>query len=246
LHKNAIGCICGLAAGIAYARPPFARWPTLFAQVNFWIAIGGILVAQSRQALVGLAVALVIITLRTQGSSKERRSKIILLAAVPALAIVAILVRSQIQTGQEYNSFFQRVDWFKKSIDIWQSDPLFGVGLRWWYTDRYVEKFQPPNVVMEQLSTAGIFGLVGFVIMIVGCLVVLWRIETAYGVVAVTVLLNRLVQGQLDLFWVAVQTSIPFLVAGIALGALARDKPELPPGMRELVPPEPAVEAATA
>ena len=49
-------------------------------------------------------------------------------------------------------------------------------------------------------------------------------------------LLNRLVQGQLDLFWVAVQTSIPFLVAGIALGALARDKPPQPPGLDQRVP----------
>ena len=246
LHKNAIGCLCGLAAGIAYARPPWVRWPTLFAQVNFWIAIGGILAAQSRQALVGLAVALVVITLRSQGSSKERRSKIILLAALPAVGIVASLVQSQIASGKEYNSFFQRIEWFKKSIEIWQSDPLFGVGLRWWYTDRFEERFQPPNVVMEQLSTAGIFGLAGFVLMVAGCLVVLWRIDPTYGLVAFTVLLNRLVQGQLDLFWVAVQTSIPFLVAGIALGALARDRPPLPPGLGPSVPAERAAEAARA
>ncbi len=99
---------------------------------------------------------------------------------------------------------------------------------------------------MEQLSTAGLFGLAGFVLMIAGCLVVLWRIDPAYGVVAFTVLLNRLVQGQLDLFWVAVQTSIPFLVAGIALGALARDKPPLPPGLGQRVPAKHAAEATEA
>ena len=64
-------------------------------------------------------------------------------------------------------------------------------------------------------------GLAGLVALLVGTLVVLWRVDAAYGTVAVAALVNRMVQGQLDLFWVAVQTSLPFLVTGIALGALA-------------------------
>ncbi len=39
------------------------------------------------------------------------------------------------------------------------------------------------------------------------------------------VVLSRLVQGQLDLFWVAVQTSVPFLIVGICLGAQAASWP---------------------
>ncbi len=33
-----------------------------------------------------------------------------------------------------------------------------------------------------------------------------------------------LVQAQFDLFWVAAQVSIPFVIAGICLGAMARDQ----------------------
>jgi hypothetical protein len=50
---------------------------------------------------------------------------------------------------------------------------------------------------------------------------VLWRIDRGYGTVALAVLLSRLAQSQLDLFWIAVQTSLPFVVAGISLGAHA-------------------------
>ena len=45
------------------------------------------------------------------------------------------------------------------------------------------------------------------------------------------VILSRLVQGQLDLFWVAVQTSIPFLIVGICLGAHGRELADQPPGV---------------
>ena len=90
-----------------------------------------------------------------------------------------------------------------------------------------------PTSCWSNSSTAGVVGLVGFVVLMAGALVVLWRIDPAYGVVAVAVLVNRLVQGQLDLFWVAVQTSLPFLVVGIALGALARDEPTRLPDVGE-------------
>ncbi len=147
------------------------------------------------------------------------------------MAAVYFLVRSQIATGNEFNSFFQRVDWFKESIRIWKTDPLFGVGLRWWYTDRFPDKFQPPNAILEMLSTAGLFGLAGYVLLMGGTLRPAggWTPSTACW--RSMVILSRLVQGQLDLFWVAVQTSIPFLIVGICLGAQGRELAEEPPDL---------------
>jgi hypothetical protein len=55
---------------------------------------------------------------------------------------------------------------------------------------------------------------------------VLWRIDPRYGTLAFAILLSRVVQGQFDLFWAAVQVSIPFVVVGVCLGALARDEEE--------------------
>ena len=81
------------------------------------------------------------------------------------------------------------------------------------------------------LSTAGLVGLAGFLVLMVGSLVVLWRMDPRYGLVAFVVILSRLVQGQLDLFWVAVQTSIPFLIVGICLGAHGRELADQPPGV---------------
>jgi hypothetical protein len=160
--------------------------------------------------------------MRTQSAGRERRSKVILLAVVAALGVVLVMVRNQVASDNEFNSFFQRVNWFSESLAVWRQNPLFGVGLRWWYTDRFENPFQPPNGTLEMLSTAGIVGLVGFVVLLGGTVVVLWRTEVSYGLPALMIVLSRIVQGQLDLFWVAVQTSIPFLIVGICVGAQGR------------------------
>ena len=57
-------------------------------------------------------------------------------------------------------------------------------------------------------------GLVAFLLLMVVALRVAWRLDPAYGSLAVAVLVSRLVQGQFDLFWAAVQGSLPFVVLG--------------------------------
>ena len=230
MHKNAAGCLFGFAAAVAYARPPGCAGPPSSPSSASGSASAASLVTQSRQAMAGLAVALVVIVMRTQDSGRERRSKVILLAVRGRrCGVVLVMVRNQIASGNEFNSFFQRVDWFSESMRIWQTDPLFGVGLRWWYTDRF-EKVPAAQRDPGELSTAGLFGLVGL------------RGPHGrqpgravadgpkYGVRrARWSILSRLVQGQLDLFWVAVQTSVPFLIVGICLGAQGRELAERPP-----------------
>ena len=74
------------------------------------------------------------------------------------------------------------------------------------------------------LASAGVVGLIGFLVMWIGVLVVLWRVDPRFGTLAVAILLCRLVQSQFDLFWVAVQVSVPFVVAGICLGAMDHER----------------------
>jgi hypothetical protein len=228
MHKNAAGCLLAFGAAMAYLRPDWLRWRQQFAQGCFWICVVAIGFTQSRQAMAGLAAALIVIVMRTHNTGRQRRSKVILFAVVGAMGVVLVMVRNQIASGNEFNSYFQRVDWFGESVRIWQTNPLVGVGLRWWYTDRFENKFQPPNSILEALSTSGLVGLIGFCVLMGGTLLVLWRMEIKYGLLCTVMILSRLVQGQLDLFWVAVQTSVPFLIVGICLGAHGRELAEQP------------------
>ena len=217
MHKNFVGTVCGMGAGIAYARPAWVEWRRWWLILAFFLNAAAVLLTQSRQALIGLIAAIVVLVLRGRGEHK--RSKVVLLLAAPALVFVTRLVQDQVESGNQFNSVFQRLSWFQDSFDVWITDPWFGVGLRWWYTDRFPVQFQPPNAEVEVLTSAGVLGLAAFLVLMVGAVVVLWRLDPVYGTLALSVLVNRLVQAQFDLYWVAVQASLPFVVIGIALGA---------------------------
>lgn len=219
MHKNYIGCVLAFAAMVVYTRPRWLRWNDLVCLALFTLFVAGILVAQSRQALIGVAVAVAVVALRPD--PHRHRSKVVLLAVAGGALVVGTLVQDQLESGDQYNSAYQRLVWFQQSIEIWQEYPVFGAGLRWWYTDRFDEKFQPPNAEFEMLSSGGIVGLVGFLVMFLAILVILWRVDSRYGTLAFVMILMRFVQGQFDLFWVAAQVSIPFVVAGVCLGAQA-------------------------
>lgn len=221
MHKNFAGTLAGLGAGVVYTRPVWLGWGRRLSWAVFSVMALAVLFTQSRQALVGLAAVIFVVVLR--GKGEHRRSKLVLLIVAPALVFVTKLVQDQVESGNQFNSVFQRLTWFQDSFAVWQSDPWFGVGLRWWYTDRFPVSFQPPNAEVEVLTSAGIIGLIAFLTLMVGAVIVLSRVDPVYGTVALTILVNRLVQAQFDLFWAAVQASIPFVVIGIALGVQGLD-----------------------
>lgn len=219
MHKNFIGTLLGFAAVVAYVHPSWMGWPRRWALTAFWILTAAIGFSQSRQAVVGLGVALIVITLRSKG--ERRRSRMILLALIPAIAVVSTLVRDQVQSGNVHNSVFQRLTWFSDTISVWVDSPWLGQGLRYWTAERTEFLFQPPNAFLEQLASTGVVGLTAFVVFLAGTMVVLWRCDPAFGTLAAAAVLCRIVQGQLDLFWISIGVSVPFLIAGVSLGAAA-------------------------
>lgn len=227
MHKNFTGTTLGIVAAVAYAAPPWLAMRRNLTTAIFWWCALGLAMSQSRQAIVALALVLVLLVLRTE--QERRRSKLIFLLAVPALVIVMTLVRDQVASGKESNSVFQRLTWFEDSLEIWSTSPVWGVGLRWWYTDRFDAHFQPPNAEIEVLTSSGIVGLIGFLVLMLGTMVVLWRLGPLYGGIAVMAVLSRFLQGQFDLFWAAVQVPLAFAIAGLCLGnkAMVDDETEL-------------------
>lgn len=225
VQKNAIGTVFALMAVVLYARPVWAGWKRGWALAGFWLLVLALLTTQSRQGIIAMTIAVSVLVLRR--TKTRRRSKGILLAVIPLVVGVTVMVQDQIRSGNQFNSFFQRVTWFQDSLNIWGTDPWFGVGLRWWYTDRFPAQFQPPNAEMDTATSSGIIGLVAFLALLVGTWLVARRLDPVYGIAAELVLLARFVQSQLDLFWVSVQVSLPFLVLGICLGAAAHHEAEV-------------------
>lgn len=223
MHKNFLGCTLAFGVVLAYSRPVWLRWPPMWSNIGFLLCAAGVAASQSRQAIVSIAVAVIIIALRPDPD--RHRSKWPLWLAVPAIFFVITVFQDQLASDNTFNSTYQRFNWYQQTLDIWQTQPLFGVGLRWWYSGRFLtgaDTFQPPNAELEVLSSAGIIGLAGFVVMFAGILAVLWRINPRYGTLAFVIVLTRLVQGQFDLFWIAVHVPIPMAIAGVCLGVMAQ------------------------
>jgi len=217
MHKNFAGTVCATGAVMVYARPAWVGLGRRWSLVLGSLLLVAVLFTQSRQALIGIVAAVVVLVLRSD--SDRKRSKIVLLLIAPLVIFVTNLVQDQVQSGNQFNSVFQRLSWFQDSMTVWGADPWFGVGLRWWYTDRFPFQFQPPNAEIEVLTSAGVVGLAAFLALMVVSLRVAWKLDAAYGSLAVAVLVSRLVQGQFDLFWSAVQGSLPFVILGLCLGA---------------------------
>lgn len=220
MHKNFIGTVLAITAVVVYINPDWVGFPRRPAGAAFWLMIVAVLMTQSRQALIGLMVAILIAVLRRKVTG---RSRFMLLLIVPAIVLVVTMVADQIASQNQYNSVFQRLNWFREVYHLWRESPVFGHGLRYWYNDPSIA-FQPPQAEMEVLATAGIVGLIGFAVMWFGILVVLWHVDPRFGTLAVAVVMSRLAQSQFDLFWTAVQVSVPFVIAGICLGAMAREE----------------------
>jgi hypothetical protein len=220
MHKNFVGTALAFAAVVVYVNPDWVGWTKGWSRLAFALLVVAIVMSQSRQALIGLVAAILVVVLRRKVTG---RSRWVMLLVIPAGALVYTMVSDQVASQNEYNSVFQRINWFREVFALWRESPVFGHGLRYWYTDISAQ-FQPPQAELEVLASAGIVGLIGFIVMWIGVLVILWRVDPRFGTLALAVVLSRIVQGQFDLFWIAVQVSVPFVIAGICLGAMAREE----------------------
>ncbi|SDC89518.1 O-antigen ligase [Sanguibacter gelidistatuariae] len=220
MHKNLLGAVMAMAALIVYQRPAWLGWSMSWTLPAFGLFSSALIASQSRQAILGLAVGVFVVVLRREPG--RRRSKVVLVVITAAIVTVWSSTSDQLAQDNDFNSANQRLTWYADSFRLWQEHQLFGAGLRWWTTGRTAYGFQPPNAELEVLTSAGAVGLVGFLVMFGGMLWVLWRMSPAFGTLAFAAVLMRFVQGQLDLFWVAAQVPMPFLVAGLCVGAMER------------------------
>ena len=171
MHKNFAGPMLALAAVLVYLRPAWFRWRT---HRSGWLLAFFLVTAaitQSRQAMLGLVVVFFLVVVRRRVD--RRRSRFVLIVVATVIGTVGIMVQDQLQSGNRFNSTLQRLNWFAESIQVWLTDPWLGVGLRWWYTDRFATLFQPPNAELEVLTSAGVIGLIAFLALFGGSMLVL-------------------------------------------------------------------------
>jgi len=151
-----------------------------------------------------------------------RRRAILLLFAIALVFVAALSVRHQLQAeahGTTINSLTQRAEVETATRQLWKEHPYTGVGLRFFKTPAYAG-YQPPNdLVNEALAEAGILGLLGLVVFVIGSLVGLSRLHSDLATAALCVVAARFVHGLFDIYWTGGTTSLPWVIAGMALAS---------------------------
>jgi hypothetical protein len=235
MHKNFMGNLMGMAALVLYARPAWLGWTKRWALPATLVVVAALAITQSRQALIGLAAGLLVVSFRKH--AERRRGAVALIVVAPILYLVLTMARDQIASENEHNSWYQRLEWYTDSLRIWTESPWLGHGLRYWTQAGAPGYFQPPNAFLEVMASSGLVGLLGFLVLWIGTIGVLYRADPALGTLALALALSRLAQAQLDLFWVSISVSAPFLLIGVLLGqaSVSREEPVLEQGRESLV-----------
>ncbi|MGI8457551.1 MAG: O-antigen ligase family protein [Propionibacteriaceae bacterium] len=221
-HKNFIGNTLAYTFLIAFVRPKWLGWSQRVCVALMALSAVGIAASQARQSVISVLVAVVILSFRGRQAGLGK-ARVLLIMLLPALWVVVRTVQDQLALHDNFNSTSQRLIWFAQSIEIWKTSPLFGVGLRWWYTGDY-PMFQPPNGILEMLSSAGIVGVLAFLILFGGATWVIFKLDPRYGNIALAIVVARFTQGELDLYWVAGQASFLWLITGLAYGLQASER----------------------
>ena len=236
-QKNAIGAVMWVAIVTAHLNPPWARLPRIEARVIEALCLLGLLASQSRQSAILVVVALG--TAILLNSDVRGRSKMIIFIAVPIVGIVYYSFALAFQNNPQFNSVAIRFGQIDAAIRVWQTSPVFGLGMRFYNLPQYLTVTAPPNSLVDNLASTGIIGSVAFFFLVIVTMRSLAALPRIYGTLGLVVLLAHYVDGLFDTFWIGALSITPFLIAGISLGMADAD----PDGERV---PDLMAEAASA
>ena len=146
-------------------------------------SIVAILLTQSRQALIGLMFAVVVVVIRRRTTG---RSRLVLLLVIPAVWLIVDDGLRPDRLPEPAQLRLPALDWFREVLLFWRESP--GVRPRTALLVHRADRAVPATAGRAGgAGIAGVVGLIGFMVMWIGVLVVLWRIDPRFGTLAVAV-----------------------------------------------------------
>jgi polysaccharide biosynthesis protein PslJ len=220
-QKNSIGAVMWVAIVVAQVNPSWTgigRWE---ARINKYICLLGLLASQSRQAGIILVLALGIAFMLNP--DLRRRSKLIVLGAVPVVLLLYYSFTVNARNNPRFNSVSIREGQFTLALHVWHLSPLFGEGMRFYNLPQFLYVTAPPNVVVDNLSETGIVGSLAFVFLIWVTVRTMTRLPYALGTLGLVILVGHYVDGLFDIFWIGAMYGAPFIICGFSLGLADQD-----------------------
>ena len=163
-QKNGIGAIMWIAIVVAQINPSWTGIGRTEARINKYLCIGGLLASQSRQSVILLILAIGLAAFLNP--ELRRKSKLLMLAAVPVAVALYFSFSIAARNNPQFNSVTARVDQISAAIHVWHLSPILGEGMRFYNLPQFITVTAPPNVLIDNLASTGIIGSLAFVFMV--------------------------------------------------------------------------------
>ncbi len=182
LQKNTLGDLIVIAVLTAHFAQDWISMTDRSVRLLKYLCIVGVIATGSRQAMIQLVVAIVIVTMRNHhrdGNRKGSRKSIVMFSSLALIGVVVYTsVSNEFASNNTSSSFAVRTASYTQTLQIWHASFLFGVGERYWYTGHFPGSFQPPNAEIGVLATGGLVDLKSVVAMVLGSLwMCVWQLR---------------------------------------------------------------------
>ena len=224
IQKNAAGELIVMALVILLVVPQrvaLGRRGTLVAAT---LLVAGLAASEARGPALALIAVFAIHLLRRRRTDPNNRivrlAPLLLVASVLLIGISVLTYRDRDLNAQteQFNSLNSRLDAYHYAIqNAWEPHLLDGNGLKWFFAPGSPVG-APHDLVIGELSEVGLVGFAAFLALMWVLLQAARRSRSDLGEAALLVLVARLLESMLGIFWTAGTGTLPFLVLGLMVG----------------------------
>jgi O-antigen ligase len=229
IQKNAAGELIVMGLVVLLTVPRRVGLPRLQTGLLSGVLLVGLAASEARGPGLALVAvfALHLLRQRRRGDASRivRLAPLLLAASVLLIGISVVTYRDRDLNAQtqQFNSLNTRLDTYHYAIDeVWKPHLLDGSGLKWFFAPGSPVG-APHNLIISELSEAGLVGLAALVLFLVVLLRSARRSPSDLGEAAYLVIVARLLESMLGIFWTAGVGTFPFLVLGLMLGDEPQD-----------------------
>ena len=224
IQKNAAGELIVMGLVVLLTVPHRLGWSRLWLGLVSVTLLVGLAASESRGAALALVAvfALHVIRQRRQGSAGRmaRLAPLLMVASILLIAISVVTYRDRElnPATAKFNSVNTRLDTYRYAIEQkWEPNLVFGAGLKWFFAPDATYGV-PHDVVIDELSEAGLVGMVGLIVLLWVILAAMRRSASDLGEAGYLVVVARILESMVGVFWVAGPGTLPFLIVGLVVG----------------------------
>ncbi len=183
------------------------------------LLFGGVAACQARGSAITLAVVVVLWAIK---EDKVRLSPLAIVGATLLIIMTYVSVDAAFradQSGAQFNSVNSRISTYDASLRVWRSDPVVGVGLKYWRDARFAGELsfgEPHDLAVSALGESGVIGLAALAVLVLGSIGVVARGRSPLATFAALIVIAKVADSAVGIFWVAGTLTVAWIVVGMA------------------------------